>query len=89
MTIEQQAEELTKAYLVSYNLAMGQVRNPEFAAQIAGMIVVAINGTLPKQQNREKKGQRRKRCLPLRCVMRKSGSSAKTAGKTAQKAFRR
>ena len=29
---------------------MGQVRNPEFAAQIAGMIVVAINGTLPKQQ---------------------------------------
>lgn len=50
MTIEQQAEELTKAYLASYNLAMTQVRNPEFAAQIAGMIVVAINGTLPKQQ---------------------------------------
>lgn len=50
MTIEQQAEELTKAYLASYNLAMKQVRNPEFAAQIAGMIVVAINGTLPKKQ---------------------------------------
>ena len=33
----------------SYNLAMTKVRNPEFAAQIAGMIVVAINGTLPKQ----------------------------------------
>lgn len=49
MTIEQQAEGLTKAYLASYNLAMTQVRNPEFAAQIAGMIVVAINGTLPKQ----------------------------------------
>lgn len=49
MTIEQQAEELTKAYLASYNLAMTKVRNPEFAAQIAGMIVVAINGTLPKQ----------------------------------------
>jgi len=50
MTIKQQAEELTKAYLASYNLAMTKVRNPEFAAQIAGMIVVAINGTLPKQQ---------------------------------------
>lgn len=50
MTIEQQAEELTKAYLVSYNLAMGQVRNPEFAAQIAGTVVVAISGTMPKQQ---------------------------------------
>lgn len=49
MTIEQQAEELTKAYLASYNLAMTQVRNPEFAAQIAGVIVVAINGTLQKQ----------------------------------------
>lgn len=49
MTIEQQAEELTKAYLASYNLAMTKVRNPEFAAQIAGMIVVTINGTLPKQ----------------------------------------
>lgn len=50
MTIEQQAEELTKAYLASYNLAMQQVRNLEFAAQIAGVIVVAINETLPKQQ---------------------------------------
>lgn len=50
MTIEQQAEELTKAYLASYNLAMTKVRNPEFAAQIAGVIVIAINGTLPKQQ---------------------------------------
>lgn len=50
MTIEQQAEELTKAYLASYNLAMTKVRNPEFATQIAGMIVVAINGTLPKQK---------------------------------------
>lgn len=50
MTIEQQAEELTKAYLASYNLAMGQVRNPEFAAQIAGTVVVAISGTMPKQQ---------------------------------------
>lgn len=50
MTIEQKAEELTKAYLASYNLAMGRVRNPEFAAQIAGTIVVAISGTMPKQQ---------------------------------------
>ena len=50
MTIEQQAEELTKAYLASYNLAMTKVRNPEFAAQIAGTIVVAISGTMPKQQ---------------------------------------
>ena len=32
MTIEQRAEELTKAYLTSYNYAMKQVRNPEFAA---------------------------------------------------------
>lgn len=50
MTIEQKAEELTKAYLASYNLAIKQVRNPEFAAQVAGMVVVAINTTLPKQQ---------------------------------------
>lgn len=50
MTTEQQAEELTKAYIASYNLAMRQVRNSEFATQIAGMIVVAINGTLPKQK---------------------------------------
>lgn len=50
MTIEQRAEELTKAYIVSYNSAMKQIRNPEFAAQIAGMIVIAINATLPKQQ---------------------------------------
>ncbi len=50
MTTEQQAEELTKAYLASYNLAMTKVRNPGFAMQIAGMIVVAINGTLPKQK---------------------------------------
>lgn len=50
MTTEQQAEELTKAYIASYNLAMRQVRNPGFATQIAGMIVVAINGTLPKQE---------------------------------------
>ena len=50
MTIEQKAEELTKAYLASYNLAIKQVRNLEFAAQVAGMVVVAINTTLPKQQ---------------------------------------
>ena len=50
MTIEQKAEELTKAYLASYNLAIKQVRNQEFAAQVAGMVVVAINTTLPKQQ---------------------------------------
>lgn len=49
MTIEQRAEELTKAYIASYNLAMGQIRNSEFATQIAGTIVVAINGTWPKQ----------------------------------------
>ncbi len=49
MTTEQQAEELTKAYLASYNLAMRQVRHPEFAAQIAGTIVFVINGTSPKQ----------------------------------------
>lgn len=29
-------------------MAMKKVRNPEFAAQIAG-VVIAINGTLPKQ----------------------------------------
>ena len=45
-----QAEILTKAYLASYNLAIKQVRNPEFAAQIAGMVILTINGTLPKQQ---------------------------------------
>lgn len=28
----------------------GTCRTPEFATQIAGMIVVAINGTLPKQK---------------------------------------
>ena len=50
MTIEQKAEELKKAYLASYNLAIKQVRNQEFAAQVAGMVVVAINTTLPKQQ---------------------------------------
>ena len=50
MTIEQKAEELTKAYLASYNLAIKQVRNQEFAAQVAGMVVVAINTTWPKQQ---------------------------------------
>lgn len=49
MSIKQQAEELTKAYIVSYNMAMKAVKNPEFAAQIAGVVVVAINGTLPKQ----------------------------------------
>ena len=43
MKIEQQAEELTKAFLASYNLAMAQVRNPEFAAQIAGTVIMAIN----------------------------------------------
>lgn len=50
MTMEQRAEELTKAYLASYNLAMGQVRNPEFAAQIAGTVIIAINNTIPNQQ---------------------------------------
>ena len=50
MKIEQQAEELTKAFLASYNLALGQVRNPEFAAQIAGTVIMAINSPLPKQQ---------------------------------------
>lgn len=49
MSIEQQAEKLTKAYIVSYNMAMKEVRNPELAVQIAGAVVVAINGTLPKQ----------------------------------------
>lgn len=49
MSIEQQAEELTKACIVSYNMAMKEVRNPELAVQIAGTVVVAINGTLPKQ----------------------------------------
>lgn len=49
MSIKQQAEELTKAYIASYNMAMKEVRNPEFAAQIAGVVVIAINGTLPKQ----------------------------------------
>lgn len=48
--MEQRAEELTKAYLASYNLAMGQVRNPEFAAQIAGTVIIAINNTIPNQQ---------------------------------------
>lgn len=50
MTIEQQAEELTKAYVASYNTAMQKVRNPEFAAQIAGTVTFTINATPPKQQ---------------------------------------
>ena len=50
MEIEQQAEELTKAYLVSYTLEMGQGRNPEVAAHRAGTVIIAINSTLPKQQ---------------------------------------
>lgn len=50
MTIEMQAETLTKAYISSYNVAMQKVRNPEFAAQIAGMVVVAINMNMSKQQ---------------------------------------
>lgn len=49
MSIEQQAEKLTKAYIVSYNIAIKEVRNPELAVQIAEAVVVAINGTLPKQ----------------------------------------
>ena len=49
MSIKQQAEELTKAYIVSYNMAMKEVKNPELAVQIAGAVVTAINGTLPKQ----------------------------------------
>lgn len=49
MNIKKQAEELTTAYIVSYNVAMKKVNNPGFAAQIAGVVVVAINETLSKQ----------------------------------------
>lgn len=34
--IKKQAEDLTKAYIHSYNLAMEEVRNPEFATVQTG-----------------------------------------------------
>ena len=42
MINKEQIEMLTKAYITSYNTAMEQVKNPEFATQIAmGVLMVA------------------------------------------------
>ncbi len=50
MTIETKAEMLTKAYMSSYNTAMQEVKNPDFAVQIATAVIMAINMGMPKQQ---------------------------------------
>lgn len=40
MIIKEKAESLTMAYIHSYNLAMKEIRNPNFANQIAANIVL-------------------------------------------------
>ncbi len=47
--IKKQAEDLTKAYIHSYNLAMEEVRNPEFATQVAMSVTTSIAMATPKK----------------------------------------
>lgn len=47
--IKKQAEDLTKAYIHSYNLAMEEVRNPGFATQVALGVTTSIAMATPKR----------------------------------------
>lgn len=38
----ERVEYLTKSYITAYNTAMKEVRNPEFAAQIAMCVLLAL-----------------------------------------------
>ncbi len=49
MDTKERAEMLTRAYLDSYNFAMKEVRNPDFASQIAAAVILVINTCIPKQ----------------------------------------
>ncbi len=44
-------EDMTMAYIHSYNVAMHEVKNPEFATQIATSVILAIHAT--EQQKRQ------------------------------------
>lgn len=49
--IEQRTAALTTAYIHSYNLALKEVKNPNFAAQIATAVIMVIDLNMPKQQS--------------------------------------
>lgn len=49
MDIEQRTETLTAAYIHSYNLALKEVNNPNFAAQIAMAVIMVINTNIPEK----------------------------------------
>ena len=51
MNIEQRTTALTAAYIHSYNLALKEVKNPNFAAQIATAVIMVIDLNMPKQQS--------------------------------------
>ena len=50
MIIKEKAESLTMAYIHSYNLAMKEMRNSDFANQIAANIVFVIAKTESKTE---------------------------------------
>ncbi len=50
MDIKQRTEMLTAAYIHSYNLALKEVKNPNFATQIAAAVAMVINMNAPQQQ---------------------------------------
>jgi hypothetical protein len=49
MIDQQKIEELTMAYIHSYNVALRETRNPNMAVQVATSIVMTI-GAMPKKQ---------------------------------------
>ena len=51
---KKQIEELTMAYIHSYNIAMVEVKNPEFASQIAMNIIASIIMTTTMAQQKQK-----------------------------------
>lgn len=54
MISKDQIEEATRAYLYSYNLALKEAKNPNFAVQVATGVVMAVllvNKPQPQQIN--------------------------------------
>lgn len=47
----------TRAYILSYNCAMKEVRNPSMAAQIAGMVSMAYMNTFKQEAETELQAQ--------------------------------
>lgn len=50
MMNEQRVEELTKAYIHSYNVALKETRNPNMAVQVATSVIMTMNAMPEKRQ---------------------------------------